>query len=393
MKIAILTSGILPVPSVQGGAVETLIDYLLEYNDKHKLHDITIYSVYHPTVDKHPALRSEVNRYEYIDTISTTAKIRKRMHGILHRHTYYHYSIDYFLKETLSRIKGEKFDCIIIANRPGFALEMKHVPDTRIVHLLGNDFLNNEVPHSEELYRAASLIIANSNYIKSRVQTCNPDDTKCVTVYNGIDLSPFSVTPVITRETLGYDKDDFILAFSGRLIPEKGILELIEAMNMIKEEPRIKLLVMGSSFYGNDSSENPFVTELKTRAEGVRERILFTGYVRHDEIPDYLRLADVAVIPSTWEEPFGLTVVEGMAAGLPVITTNRGGIPEIVSKDNAIVIPFPGDFSGNLARAIMYLYHHKDEHKSMGKMSKFLSGKFSKETYAKNTFDAISRII
>ena len=61
MKIAILTSGILPVPSVQGGAVETLVDHYLEYNDQHQLHDITVFSVYHPAVLKHPALRSEVN--------------------------------------------------------------------------------------------------------------------------------------------------------------------------------------------------------------------------------------------------------------------------------------------------------------------------------------------
>lgn len=58
MKIAILTSGILPVPAVQGGAVENLIDFYLDYNDKNKLHDITIYSVWHPDVERHPALKS-----------------------------------------------------------------------------------------------------------------------------------------------------------------------------------------------------------------------------------------------------------------------------------------------------------------------------------------------
>lgn len=63
MRIAILTSGILPVPAVQGGAVENLIDFYLEYNDRHCLHDITIYSVYHPNVVKHPVHTSSVNHY------------------------------------------------------------------------------------------------------------------------------------------------------------------------------------------------------------------------------------------------------------------------------------------------------------------------------------------
>ena len=52
MKIAILTSGILPVPAVQGGAVENLIDFYLEYNNIHKLHDITVISAYHKDVEK-----------------------------------------------------------------------------------------------------------------------------------------------------------------------------------------------------------------------------------------------------------------------------------------------------------------------------------------------------
>lgn len=67
MKIAILTSGILPVPAVRGGAVENLIDFYLEYNDQHRLHDITIYSVADPGTRNHPALQSKVNHYYYID--------------------------------------------------------------------------------------------------------------------------------------------------------------------------------------------------------------------------------------------------------------------------------------------------------------------------------------
>ena len=77
MKIAVLTSGILPVPAVLGGAVENLIDYYLQYNDVHQLHNITIYSCKHPDTKNHPALKSKVNHYHYVDTTSIIAKIRK----------------------------------------------------------------------------------------------------------------------------------------------------------------------------------------------------------------------------------------------------------------------------------------------------------------------------
>ena len=392
MRIAILTSGILPVPAVQGGAVETRVGHLLAYNDLHQLHDITVYSVYHPEVEGHHALLSNVNHYVYIDTRSLMSRIRKRIHGLTHKGTYYHYSIDYFFQQALNMLKHQHFDCIIAANRPAYGLQLRKVTNAKIVYLLGNDFLNDKVPHSRALYQAASLIVANSNFIKHRVQTCNPNDTKCVTVYNGIDLTPFTIPPTITRTSLGYDKDDFILAFSGRLTPEKGIAELIEAMKLVKDEPRIKLLVMGSSFYDNGSNDNPFITELKKRANDINDRILFTGYIKHAMMADYLRLADVAVIPSVWEEPFGLTVVEGMAAGLPIITTNRGGIPELVTKYNAIITEVDETFTNQLAQAIRHLYLHPETCRSMGEVSLQLSKRFSKEIYAKNFFDALNHL-
>lgn len=394
MKIAVLTSGILPVPAVQGGAVETLVDHYLEYNNRHRLHDISVFGVWHPLVDSHPALQSDVNHYRYINVSSILAKIRKRLHGLAHRHTYYHYSIDYFFRQALNIIQSkDDYDCILLENRPGYALQLRGVTKAKLVYHLHNDFLNETSPHSSELYQAAAKIITVSDYINSRVRTCCADDKKTVTVHNGIDLDCFSAAPAITRQSLGYSDDDFILAFSGRLIPEKGILELVEAMSMLKDEPNIKLLVMGSSFFAGDTNnDDAFISELKSRTSEIAERIRFTGYIRHELIPDYLRLSDVAVVPSTWDDPFPTTVLEGMAAGLPVITTNRGGIPEMVTNQNAIVIPFPGDFTGNLAQAIRYLYHNEEERKYMGEVSATLSRNYAKEIYAKNFFEAIDRI-
>lgn len=407
MKIAILTSGILPIPAVQGGAVETLVDHYLDYNNKHRLHDITVISVYHPSVESHPALQSDVNHYQYVHTTSLFAKLRKHIHRIIHPYTYYHYSIDFFLRQALSIIKKDDFDCIILENRPGFALQLRDVTKAKLVYHLHNDFLNCETPQCRDIYQAATRIITVSDYISRRVRTCNQESSmvngqsstvngqcsmvnydKCVTVYNGIDVSAFEATPV-TRQSLGYDDSDFILAFSGRLIREKGIMELIEAMNILKDEPRIKLLVMGNSFYANASGEDPFISELKSRAVQLGDRIKFTGYISHAKIPSYLRMCDAAVIPSTWEEPFGLTVLEAMAARLPIITTDRGGIPEIVTSRNAIVIPLSEDFVSDLSRYIISLFRDDERRKSMGDESRQLALRYTSEEYAKNFFAAI----
>ena len=107
MKIAILTSGVLPVPAVQGGAVENLVDFYLEYNDKHKLHDITVFSIFHPDIVHHNALLSGVNHYHYIDTTSTIAKIKKRLFRLVHGDNgYYYYSVEFFLSQAIKEIRA-----------------------------------------------------------------------------------------------------------------------------------------------------------------------------------------------------------------------------------------------------------------------------------------------
>ena len=79
MRIAILTAGVLPVPAVQGGAVENLIDFCLEFNDKYHLHDITVYSISHPAVKNHTALKSKNNHYRFINTNNWIARIKKKI--------------------------------------------------------------------------------------------------------------------------------------------------------------------------------------------------------------------------------------------------------------------------------------------------------------------------
>jgi glycosyltransferase involved in cell wall biosynthesis len=107
-------------------------------------------------------------------------------------------------------------------------------------------------------------------------------------------------------------------------------------------------------------------------------------------MPSYLKMADIAVVPSMWEEPFGLTVVEAMAAGLPLITTRSGGIPEIcegvatiVDRDNIV---------NNLTNAILELYNNPEKRVQMSTASIERSRLFDKETYAKNFFAALESI-
>lgn len=393
MKIAILTSGILPVPAVLGGAVENLIDFYLEYNDKHRLHDITVYSVWHPDVENHPVRKSLVNQYIYIKVDGWWNKLKKQVYKKTHGKEYYHYTIEYYLHEVLKDIRKQHYDVILLENRPGYAIKLKKATKAQLAYHLHNEKLSNRVPQYKTIYDAATRIITVSDYIKGLVQTINPDDTKTITVYNGINMSAFtSNAPAKPRSGISLSDDDFVLLFSGRITKEKGIMELIEAMNQLKNYPKIKLLVIGSSFYGNANKENDFAKALKQKGENVKDRIIFTGFIPYSDMPQYLRTADLVVIPSIWDDPFPTTVLEAQAVGLPIITTRRGGIPEEVTAENAILLETDEYFIDNLTAAILDLYQHPQKRKNMSDASLRRSHLFDKETYARNYFAALETI-
>lgn len=391
MKIAVLTSGILPVPAVLGGAVENLIDFYLEYNEMHRLHDITVYSVSNPRTTNHPARASKVNHYYYIDVNSLWSKIKRKIYYYTHGEEYHHFFIEYYLEQSIKHIRKQDYDCIILENRPSYSLKLKSITKVKLVYHLHNEKLTIQTPEYQNIYEAASRIICVSDFISKSVKSINSHDTKCVTVYNGIDLASFSVLHHnISRKEIGLDDHDFVLIYSGRINPEKGIKELTEAMNKLTDYPQIKLLVLGSSFFGNATEDDAFTEGLRKNTAHIQNRIYFTGFIPYQEVPSYLKLADLAVVPSMWEEAFGLTVLEAMAAGLPLITTRSGGIPEIC--ENIAFIVERDNIVKSLTEAIVSLYNHPKARTHMSDLSINRAQQFSKEKYAENFFKALDAL-
>jgi glycosyltransferase involved in cell wall biosynthesis len=90
----------------------------------------------------------------------------------------------------------------------------------------------------------------------------------------------------------------------------------------------------------------------------------FVGALSRTEMPFALAAADIVVVPSLWDEPFGTIVVEAMAAGAPVIAYRSGGIPESIEDNITGILVQPGNMSG-LADAIIYLYQHTPVRRQM----------------------------
>ena len=131
---------------------------------------------------------------------------------------------------------------------------------------------------------------------------------------------------------------------------------------------------------------------LKKKAVALQDRIIFTGFVPYDKIPDFLQMSDIAIIPSVWDDPLPTTVLEAQAMGKPIISTRRGGIPEEVSEENAILLTTDEHMVEQLSAAILNLYEHPEKREQMALVSHKRAKLFDKETYAKNFFKALESI-
>lgn len=252
--------------------------------------------------------------------------------------------------------------------------------------------MHNEVRKERSKYHSIifnsfTKIITVSDYIKEKASAYFPIE-KIQTVHNGINLKIFPrKRSSITRHDMGFTDDDFVMVYSGRINKEKGVSELIDAMLQLTDYPQIKLMIIGGSFFGNTNDEDEFIRSLKEKARRIKDNIVFTGFIPYDKMPEYLQLSDIAVVPSMWEEPFGLTVVEAMAAGLPLITTRCGGIPEIC--EGVATIVGRENIVDSLSTAILDLYGHPEKQKVMSDASKKRSQLFSKERYAHEFFEKL----
>jgi glycosyltransferase involved in cell wall biosynthesis len=164
-------------------------------------------------------------------------------------------------------------------------------------------------------------------------------------VPNGVDLERFGEVPEAdaarVREAYGLDDRPFVL-YVGTVMPRKGVTELVRALGSVAERedvptPRAILAGENTLDEGYTARVEELIAEL-----GLEENVDLTGFVDGDDLPALYALADVFVV-SSLEEGFGMTAVEAMAAGTPVVGTRVGGLPTIIEDGKQGRLVEPGD--------------------------------------------------
>ncbi|WP_413851070.1 glycosyltransferase family 4 protein [Albidovulum sp.] len=175
-----------------------------------------------------------------------------------------------------------------------------------------------------------------------------------VVIHHGIDTAGFSppADRAALRLRLGLPADDLILGCFGRIRAQKGTDAFVDAViAVMRDRPGVTALVMGRATEGHEG----FLAGLKEKAAaaGLESRILFLPEVPVHEVADWYRALDLYVAPQRWEG-FGLTPLEAMACGVPVVATRVGAFEEIVTESTGTLVP-PGDIPALAAAVTPFL--------------------------------------
>ena len=291
----------------------------------------------------------------------------------------------------------DSFDIVHGSNVSDFSLTKKITKAPRVLttHHLARSVLNTTrptyfnriknlggeigiVPYIEKVcINRADKIIAVSNYTKKELTSIyNVPGEKIEVIYNGMEQKSFDFNEEEKKEIrdkFGIHKRSTVM-FVGRVEERKGLSLLLQAFKQVLTQIDAHLIVVGS---GDQKRYKQLACSL-----GIMNRVIFTGYVDELSLRKLYSICDVFVSSSRLEG-FGLTIMEAMSAGKPVVATKVGGIPEIVnSGENGILVEVD-DLDG-LANGICTYLRDEKLAKDVGKRNaKYIRERFSWEKSAK----------
>ena len=366
MDFALIVSGVLPVPAVRGGAVECLIDNLIYENEKEGDVKFTVFSPFDKKVNRNDVDKS-FTKYIFVKNncfceildllIYFIAKnILRKKKTMSYRHILRRV---HFFKKTGKIISKIDFDGIILENHFTEYIALKE--KNNLAKYSGKIFYHShneptfykryerEIEHTNTIF-SVSKFMDNTN----RTFFENNERIRFKVLKNAVDKTKFfkitdSQTLLNIKEKYSVPTNKKIILFAGRITKDKGILEIINAFKLLDDS--FLLLIVGD-YYFNSKIKSKDSKEIFSELEKIKGKFKFTGFIPYDKMNEIYNVSDIVVLPSVWEDPAPLTVIEALCCGKPLITTNSGGIPEYANEQCAIILEKEKDLTENIAKSI-----------------------------------------
>ncbi|MYL63547.1 glycosyltransferase [Bacillus hwajinpoensis] len=350
MKIALIATEKLPVPAIRGGAIQIYLEAVSKLLAKH--HHVTVISINDPDLKQ-----------------SETAQ------GV----HYVRLNKDNYVADIKQFIESNHFDVIHVCNRPLWIEELKAAsPKSKFILSVHNEmFAQGKMTDEEgnQCLSHLSKVVTVSDYIGKTITRRFPTAKgKVQTLYSGVDLSTYH--PKWTNEGRKLREairsqlnltDKKIVLFVGRLSKVKGPHILLHSLpEIIEKHPDAHMVFIGSKWFGENDVNN-YVKHLYTLGAMYPDNITFIKFVEPKDIPKLYSMADVFVCCSQWQEPLARVHYEAMAAGLPVITSDRGGNPEVINEGKNGYVVHQFDQPEAYAQIIQSLFSSDSLRENLGK--------------------------
>ncbi len=204
-----------------------------------------------------------------------------------------------------------------------------------------------------------------------------------VTIPNGVNCSHFS-PDVLPIDEFGDGKLNIL--FVGRLEKRKGVNYLLEAYEQVKKEiPHSRLIIVGPGTRLRHKYEK------QVRRSGLKD-VIFTGYVKYDELPRYFKSADVFCAPAIGWESFGIILLEAMSVGKPVIASNIEGYASVLTHMREGILVPPKN-SSELAKGIVTLLQDESMRREMGAMGRLKAIQHDWHTISRRVLNCYLKVL
>jgi 1,2-diacylglycerol 3-alpha-glucosyltransferase len=259
-----------------------------------------------------------------------------------------------------------------------FAHELR-IPLVFTFHTRYDEYAQSYVPIVAELaskvaeevvkryMRQCTHIVAPTPAIRDLILREYPIKTPVSVVPSPVDLTCYQdIDANRIREGFGLDKYELLL-YMGRLAKEKGLDFLIRSFaKIVAERPQTRLMLVGDGPYRRG-------LENLVRSLGLFNKVIFTGLVQHEEIPDYASAADLFVFSSVTDTQ-GLVLVEAMAAGVPVVAVEAPGPIDVLAEGGGILVPAKEEA---FVQAVLSLLEDERYRQEMGEEALRITQRFS----------------
>lgn len=372
-----------PIPAVKGGAIEQVVDGICTINEIEHLLNITVLTTFDDEAQKlgdHYKYSKFVifKKYKIDKFIFFVFRVLKKIFKIYIPTSYRMTKIKKWIVEN-----EHNFDFFIFEDGLTYMIPylFKNIDRKKVLthlHWIGDP--------NKKTNKYFSYLLPVSNYVgENWNKQSGASKVPMKILKNGINLDNFTKDlaadeQLVLKRSLGIKDDSFVVLYIGRIVKEKGILRLIEAIERLDEED-ITLIIIGSAKFA-EKSMTDYEKEVYKRIETSHCLIVHLGFVQNSELYRYQKISDIAIIPTIVEEAAPLVSIECMAAGLPLIATNSGGLPEYADTSCSIIVSKGESMIDELITAIKCLKSDKQLKEKMSNNAVKEAQKYSlKNTY------------